>query len=63
MWKFALPLLLLPSLLGVVWSSAVPKDSGLESVRIPDVPHIRQKPDFCGEACVAMAMNRWKSVV
>ena len=23
-------------------------------VVIPDVPHVRQKPDFCGEACVEM---------
>lgn len=28
------------------------------SVQIPDVPHIRQKPDFCGEACVAMYLQR-----
>ena len=25
----------------------------LGSVLIQDVPHVRQKPDFCGEACVA----------
>ncbi len=27
-------------------------------VRIADVPHIRQKPDFCGEACAAMYLNK-----
>ncbi|MBN1916776.1 MAG: C39 family peptidase [Verrucomicrobia bacterium] len=27
-------------------------------VVIKDVPHVRQKPDFCGEACVAMALNK-----
>ena len=58
MWKFVSPLLLLPSFLGVVWSSTVPHDSTLKSVLIENVPHIRQKPDFCGEACVAMALKR-----
>ena len=28
------------------------------SVVIRGVPHIRQKPDFCGEACVAMALQK-----
>ncbi|MGB6045854.1 MAG: C39 family peptidase [Pirellulales bacterium] len=28
------------------------------SVLIRDVPHIRQKPDFCGEACAAMFLQR-----
>lgn len=28
------------------------------SVRIDGVPHILQKPDFCGEACAAMALGR-----
>lgn len=27
-------------------------------VRIAGVPHIRQKPDFCGEACAAMALAK-----
>jgi len=30
----------------------------LKSVTIPDVPHIRQKPDFCGEACAAMYLKK-----
>lgn len=28
------------------------------SVLIPDVPHVRQKPDFCGEACAAMYLRK-----
>src|SRR3954470_13324010 len=28
------------------------------SVVIGGVPHIRQEPDFCGEACVAMALRK-----
>ena len=31
-----------------------PPSQGLASVRISGVPHVLQKPDFCGEACVAM---------
>ena len=27
-------------------------------VLIPDVPHVRQRPDFCGEACVAMYLRK-----
>jgi len=29
----------------------------LATVVIPDVPHVTQEPDFCGEACVAMWAN------
>ena len=29
-----------------------------KSVLIRDVPHIRQKPDFCGEACAAMYLRK-----
>ncbi len=28
------------------------------SVRIAGVPHVKQKPDFCGEACVAMYLTK-----
>ncbi|OHB85507.1 MAG: hypothetical protein A2V98_14465 [Planctomycetes bacterium RBG_16_64_12] len=28
------------------------------SVLIADVPHVRQKPDFCGEACAAMYLRK-----
>ncbi len=57
-WKFASVLLVFPGVFGVLWSSSIPADNGLESVLIKQVPHVAQKPDFCGEACVAMAMNR-----
>ena len=29
-----------------------------KSVVIDGIPHVRQKPDFCGEACVAMALQK-----
>lgn len=29
-----------------------------KSVCIQDVPHIKQKPDFCGEACIAMWLKK-----
>lgn len=28
------------------------------SVRIDDIPHVQQKPDFCGEACAAMWLQK-----
>jgi len=30
----------------------------LRSVRIDSVPHVRQKPDFCGEACAEMTLRK-----
>ncbi|BBM86379.1 C39 family peptidase [Candidatus Uabimicrobium amorphum] len=30
-----------------------------KSIVIADIPHIRQKPDFCGEACVAMYLQKF----
>lgn len=36
----------------------VPPRAPLASVRIDAVPHVRQRPDFCGEACLAMAAGR-----
>ncbi len=35
-----------------------PPKTVYKSVLIRDVPHVRQKPDFCGEACVAMYMQK-----
>jgi hypothetical protein len=49
---------MVPSLLGVLWSAASPSPGALDDVLIPEVPFVKQKPDFCGEACVAMALNR-----
>ncbi|MCH8042187.1 MAG: C39 family peptidase [Planctomycetes bacterium] len=34
------------------------RGSEYESVLIKDVPHVRQKPDFCGEACVEMVLRK-----
>ena len=45
-------LFLTPSLIAAAESNAA------RSVLIRDVPHIEQKPDFCGEACVAMALQK-----
>ena len=36
--------------------SATPQSSG--SVLIRNIPHLRQKPDFCGEACVTMYLQK-----
>ncbi len=36
-------------------AGAVP---ALKSVLIRDVPHVRQKPDFCGEACAEMYLRK-----
>ena len=35
----------------------VPADRS-KSYLIANVPHVRQKPDFCGEACVASWLNK-----
>jgi hypothetical protein len=32
--------------------------SAYATVLIKDVPHVKQKPDFCGEACAEMALKR-----
>ena len=40
-----------------VVSLAMDRNVVAEPFRIQDVPHIEQKPDFCGEACVAMALQ------
>ena len=37
---------------------AAAESNATRSVLIRDVPHIEQKPDFCGEACVAMALQK-----
>ncbi|MBN2582151.1 MAG: C39 family peptidase [Planctomycetes bacterium] len=39
-------------------AQAQAKDAGYASVRIEGVPHVKQLPDFCGEACVEMAMRK-----
>ncbi len=41
-----------------LWGSALQSAPSEGQVLIRDVPHIRQRPDFCGEACVAMFLNK-----
>ncbi len=50
---FAISLLLAASLAGAA-PPAVPYSGAL----ITGVPHVKQEPDFCGEACVAMWMTK-----
>ncbi len=53
----ALPALL--ALVACVRADADPPGAGpLGDVLIRGVPHVRQKPDFCGEACVAMWLGK-----
>jgi len=47
---------LLPLLAAALCSPAAL--AAVEPVLIEKVPHIRQKPDFCGEACAAMALAK-----
>lgn len=37
---------------------AASRAGAYESALIDGVPHVRQKPDFCGEACAEMALRR-----
>ena len=37
---------------------AARRSTGRRAVLIAGVPHIRQEPDFCGEACVAMYLRK-----
>ncbi len=39
-------------------ASGGPSTASYEQVLIEDVPHVRQKPDFCGEACAEMALRK-----
>jgi hypothetical protein len=34
-------------------------DPEVPDIRVPDVPHVLQEPDFCGEACVEMAARHF----
>jgi hypothetical protein len=47
---------LIPALLLVLPSVALGADP-LVSVHLTEIPHVRQKPDFCGEACAVMALK------
>ena len=35
----------------------------LPSVSITGIPHVKQKPDFCGEACAEMWLKKRKATV
>ena len=39
-------------------TSSASDSSELAGVLIEDVPHVRQKPDFCGEACAEMYLKK-----
>ena len=39
-------------------AAAAPPVPVYKDALIKDVPHVRQKPDFCGEACAEMALGR-----
>jgi len=41
-------------LLALISTAAAPA-----SFRLPNVPHVKQKPDYCGEACVEMALKHF----
>jgi hypothetical protein len=38
--------------------ASIASAAAYNDVRIADVPHIQQKPDFCGEACAAMWLGK-----
>ncbi|HEX3997376.1 MAG TPA: C39 family peptidase [Pirellulales bacterium] len=44
--------------LAIAASAAERPLTKLASVKIADVPHVRQEPDFCGEACAQMWLNK-----
>jgi hypothetical protein len=46
-----------------VFAPGVSPAAPLDSVLIRDVPHVRQKPDFCGEACAEMYLRKLKIAV
>ena len=46
------------SLTSVPFFSLAANQPAPRSVLISDVPHVRQKPDFCGEACVASWLQK-----
>ena len=40
-----------------LWGNRADAADDYQSVLIENVPHVRQKPDFCGEACAAMYLQ------
>ncbi len=39
-------------------AGSTPSQAKYKSVMIKGVPHMRQRSDFCGEACIAMALQK-----
>lgn len=56
-WPLPLPAPLPGELLGAA-HGAQPVRAAYREVLIRGVPHVKQRPDFCGEACVEMALRR-----
>ena len=57
------PAILILLIAPLAYSQAAPGSSSIptttsKSVLIKNVPHVPQKPDFCGEACVAAWLNK-----
>jgi hypothetical protein len=44
--------------LNLAGASRIAESADWQSVRIDGVPHVRQKPDFCGEACAEMYLRK-----
>lgn len=42
----------------LVQTAEASKPTGYRAALISGIPHVRQKPDFCGEACVEMALRK-----
>jgi hypothetical protein len=55
--------LLLAAVLVLALAPGVAPAAPLTSVLIRDVPFVRQKPDFCGEACAEMYLRKLKVAV
>lgn len=54
----AVPLLVLMVWLDPACGGGPGPDPAYTEVRIEGVPHVRQRPDFCGEACTAMVLGK-----
>jgi hypothetical protein len=52
------PLLAITPILGQALAPALASETKHKSVLIEKVPHIKQKPDFCGEACAEMYLKK-----
>jgi len=53
-----IPFFCITPMIAPVFGPAQASGASYKSVLITGVPHIKQKPDFCGEACAAMYLNK-----